>query len=48
METHTHTHTYTDAHKDFDEYPQYSIVEFCKNATIITDTSLPQVIRKKY
>ena len=35
-ETHTHTdgntHTYTDAHKDSDEY---SIVAFCKNATII-------------
>ena len=30
--THTHTHTYTDAHKDSNEY---SIVAFCKNATII-------------
>ena len=30
--TETHTHTHTDAHKDSYEY---SIVAFCKNATII-------------
>ena len=30
--THTHTHTHTDAYTDFDEY---SIVVFCKKATII-------------
>ena len=34
-ETHTQKHTHTDAHKDSNEY---SIVAFCKNATIIKNT----------
>ena len=29
---HTHTHTHTNTHRDSDKY---SIVAFCKNATII-------------
>ena len=32
IQKHTHTHTHMDAHKDSNEY---SIVVFCKNATII-------------
>ena len=34
--TNTHTHTHTDAHKDSNKY---SIIAFCKNATIIMNTS---------
>ena len=41
--THTETHTHTDAHKDSKEY---SIVEFCKLATIIINIINSHLLKK--
>ena len=42
--THTHTHTHTRTHTDADkDSNEYSIVAFCKNATIIIISMLSRL-----